>query len=252
MNRIILLLIAFSLVFTGSISQTYTHTIYQDGNSLINRELDLTFFTKVLPEQSLEAMASACLIEDSLRCDVNLDSKVIYVNRSFEDMNLYYTIEVENEIPYSTYTLTVNQIPNDEFTYAIRDIMKKAGLETNDQELMKPIDLSESSEWKAKADQLESLGIEITYTVEMPGEIISAKAGDVVGEVEGSKVSFNAIEILKNPGPIVVKSRQLNSVYLLGIVLVLTVVILGALIIKKRRSRKTVNKKTEKRRRTRK
>lgn len=246
MKRIIILIIAFSLVITGSIDQKYVHKVYENGESRIDRNLDLSFFSSVLQKQSLQMMASECLKDDSLHCSLDVENMTIYTYHVFESNNLYYSIEIDNGLPYSTYTLTVLQVPNDQFTYDLRDIMARAGLETNSQEIMEPIDLREGSTWGTKAYALEALGVSIGYSVEMPGEILSARSGELQGNVTGNTASFEVIDVIKKPAPMVFKSRAINWMYLLGIVFLVVILALVAGVASRRKNNTKTEKQTKK------
>ena len=146
-----------------------------------------------------------CILEDgkmTLRGEVLLNSS-------------YF--EVDSSVPYITYRYDVTDINN---------IIEDAGI-GEDQNA----DFTDESMGDMKA-MAELFGIEMTYTLEMPGEIISTD----LGETYDNKVTINMFD-LPDDGPVYVESREPNTIWNIAIVLIIGCVIVASIVIYNRKKK---------------
>jgi hypothetical protein len=247
MKKIILLLLA-SLLFTGSVVQTYEQKMYETGDSLITEHLDLSLFSQVMPNNSIPKMASACLSDLKLNCEVDVDSKSITIIRSFSANNNHYTFQAEQSIIDTLYTLTVIKIPNDRFKDSLNEVMVEAGVSETKGPAEVAINLNDKEGAAETAASMEKLDLEILYEIEMPGEVVSAKAGDIRAEIDDSAVRFDMVEVLKDSEPLVIKSRKLNLIYVAGVFAVLILILISVSFFIKKKPKEEPKKKRKKRR----
>jgi|GEM_PF-790730 len=233
--RAIILLLLISLAFTGSVTQTYYQTVSESGSSVISQELDATVIMQFMPDGTINSMQSACLLDEELSCSINVNDNIIRTSREFEADGYYYSFEAEYEIPYVDYTLTVNKVPKDVFSKAIEKIIVEAGIPVEGGSNLVPIDLTDKESGRTLSSQMDNFNLDILYIMEMPGGITSAQAGELNGEIAGEAATFNLREVLADSAPIVVKSRQINWLYLIAIAGIVIVIVMAASFMRKKR-----------------
>ncbi len=235
MRKILFLLMLTPLLFAGSLSQTYHMKVYESGDSVISQSLDLTFLDTLLPEGALSDMQTICVLQPELECSVEVETKMLYLSRSFSDNDPHYNLEVEQGLPYSTYRLTLEKLPNDRLLEALNDITAAAGISPNDDVAIKPVDLTDETTTSMMATGLRLMGMEMAYEIEMPGEIVSANSGNVQAQVSGSTATFDMVEVLEESEVIVVTSRQVNWLLIILICMVIAVAALALSFVRKKR-----------------
>ncbi|MFH1394018.1 MAG: hypothetical protein ABII71_01875 [Candidatus Micrarchaeota archaeon] len=237
MRRIILLLMASSLLFTGSVTQIYHQVVGESGNSVIGDELDVSFIVQLMPDNFLSSIATTCAFDKELGCSVDEENKWVYMSREFSSGGSYYSFSAEYGIPYVDYSLTVNKLPKDQFSKEMERIMVASGMDVVEGTSVAPLDFRDADECRKMASSMELFGMEILYRVEMPGSIVSAQAGAAGAEVSGSTATFSLSEVLAEQAPLVVKSRQVNWLYIFVIGGAIVVAALAVTFLKPRKAR---------------
>jgi len=218
--RIFLAVVLLSLLFTGSVYQTYEQTVDIGGKSVITREEDAGLFLGLLGDDAAAKIGQACAKDGSLGCSYS-EGKLKLTER-FSPSDGYYDFEASYGLPYVEYELNVRKIPADRFMERLNDILVAAGLTNITEQSGRPIDLASDNAEMARL--LGDSGLEISYVIVMPGEIAIASAGGVEAEKEYDAAAFALSEVLEQRGPITVRSRELNLGYILLILAVLIIV----------------------------
>lgn len=225
MRKILVLLAILSLALTGSLMQKYNQKIYENGDSLVSDELDMTLISQMLPHGSLEAMAAACMFDEDLGCSVDVERGTLYVVRSMRSGG-HYTFSAERGLLETTYTVRIGKLPNDMFTDAVDEILVNAGVKEVSGGSAGPTDLGDRESAAAMAATMGLLGMEMLYEVEMPGEVISARSGETAAAVDGSTATFPMHTVLSDSAPLEISSRQVNwQLIILGVGLVAVVLL---------------------------
>lgn len=225
MRRLIILVLA-CLLLTGAVQQSYYQVVERSGSSEIQRVSDIGLFANFLPPGSIDAMADVCEAR-ILRCDLEKDELVLTLYDDFESDGVYYTLETDEGFLYTGYTMTIVRIPTDRFSELTEELLMEAGAVEADGSPAAAIVLG-SSETRSMAREMAAIGVEITYTVELPGEITEARSGDVEAAVSGNTAEFDLLEVMVSGENIVVKSREFNFLYIL---LIAIVIVMGALAL---------------------
>ena len=203
MREIVFLLLLTAVVSAG-LDQSYEHRVMADGESTIQKTMEMSLFSD---EETLAKVEAVCSSNPS--CDV--DNKTITIRESLTP-GQYYSFEDSYGL-FIDYELTIKKIPTDVFSRNLDSILREAEVIDEDSSSAAATDLlADNSE---TAEFLRKFNVSITYTVEMPMDITEAGAGDVAGQIDGKKATFDIVEVMGNPGPIVVKSSQINSSYLI-------------------------------------
>lgn len=217
--RYIIFLMLASIIFTGSVIQTYEHEVSREGASVITESLEMNLFMQSMPDGALSSMASACLRDDSLQCSVDVENRSLTISRDF-GQGKYYSFSAEYGIPYINYHLRIMRLPNDRFSSAMENIMSSAGLPVPSGITTEPVNLEDNMKM---GNALKDFDLEIEYVVDMPGDITDASAGEYRASSSGSQATFMISDVLLEQSTIEVRSRELNSVLLVGLAAVIAI-----------------------------
>ncbi len=230
MRREILAILLISTLANAAMDQAYTHTVSREGTSEITRSIDISIFTTELEASAIEKMKEICEEDPQITCSV--EGNTIAITEEFSPEG-YYKFEAEYGLPEITYTLTQKKIPADRFSISLDKLLLEAGA-IEESKPAPPIDLTDREKNVKTAELLERFKITITYTINMPTPIYEAYAGNISAPVSGSSVTFDIVEVMAESEPIVVRSRELNTGYLIIIAAVMIVGLLALLFFRKR------------------
>lgn len=232
--RIILAVMLLSLMLTGSIVQTYEHSVKIDGSSVIEKEMDTGLFLGMLEEGAEEKIETVCTSDAGLRCTYS--DGLLTTGEDFSEDDGYYSFEVTYGIPYVEYEVTVKKIPTERFTEKYDEILLAAGLiNKTSGSYGLALNIQDRANNIETLSVMKDLDIEIGYVVVMPGDVATAAAGEVDASIEGSNAEFMLSDVLNEAQPIVVKSREINWGY---ITVIVTVIVLAAFALSFRKTRK--------------
>ena len=241
-NGVLILLVAMFLL-SGCIKQEYYQKVNSDGTSTIRQVTDFTGMVESMGESMASmgetpgenftaGLLESCsgLADESVACSV--DGYVLTLEKSFTPEDGYYTFEVEQGL-YNKYKLTVNKVPSDVFADAMQDEDLMGGAEASTD----TIDLRDKTNAKQTAQTVALIsGMELTYTVEMPGTVTNAyvDGGEYVPKIEGSSAEYDLLGVFDDSGALVVESEELNILWV-GIGLaVMIIAILAILYFRKK------------------
>ncbi|MBN2478294.1 hypothetical protein JXB01_03325 [Candidatus Micrarchaeota archaeon] len=229
MRRYFTLLVVIALLLSGCVDHRYNLSVDRTGDAELRMTLDVTQLTNQLYKESgmsrskfrenvtAQLNERCSKIEDEYpgtKCMVSLQKMTVI--QSFEDGFLF---EKKEGVPYITYTLEVDRLP----LYLVSgDTMLKEeyihleGMSKENYDYLKTV---------------ESGNGKTVLVIEMPSDIIYAKAGSINAEVDGKKAEFNLAQIAEEPGGIMVVSKELNMFWVYVFVGIIAVIII-ALIMK--------------------
>lgn len=232
---VVLLTIMFgSILLIGSVFQTYEQTVKTNGDSIIKKEYEIGLFSGMLGENASAKIAQACSADHSLGCTV--DNEKITDIKQFSNDEKYYSLKTDYGIPYVEYEIEIRKIPVDKFAEMLDKTLFSAGLinKTSDS-YGEPLNLQDTEANKEIVPIIREMGMDIKYVVVVPGEIISATAGNSVGSINANSAEFMLSDVLAESQPIVVKSREINWAYMIIIVAVLAIALFALSFRKKRK-----------------
>ena len=215
MKRTILALLIFSMLASAALDQTYVQQISRNGASTIKKTMDMTILTNQLSSDAFQKMENYCKTSFDVKCSVNVSTKTVTITEAFTPGS-YYSFTADYGIPYSTYTMVINQVAVDRFSDSLEKILVGIGETTQSKQTAVPLDLRERKKNGEMVSSLKTLGVHLVYIVEMPADIDSASAGKVQGKIDESKATFDLVEILGASEPIVVISKEVNYGYLMA------------------------------------
>lgn len=220
------LVIALLVGMSGCINIEANQKINSDGSSEIELIYDFSVlesstdeFGGTTDEQQNEDMIQTC--EDfaenttwkNAEC-ISEDGKITL--RGEVMLNSSY-FEVEKSIPCITYRYDATDINN---------IIEDASIGGEQGQ-----NLADDSIGDMKS-MAEMFGIKMTYTLEMPGEIVNADIGDI----KDNKVTINMFD-LPDDEPVYIESRELNTYGILVVTCILGVMLLVCLYVVMRKKK---------------
>lgn len=222
MRMWILSIFALVLLFGCIEVETY-HKQNSDGSAEITQTMDLSGYVDTMismnqmnngEELDLDELAEsfdeACVNmtdEMDVECTANSEDWTITISGHIDAEDAFYEFEVKEEFLSKKYLLTVDELPD--FGY-------------NDDGQLGSGSITDPSNAEG-ISMLQSYGVEMTYVIEMPGEITSAE----YGEIEGNTVTFDLLEMMEEEEEIFVTSEEsaipcvsgLVALFAVGIVL---------------------------------
>ena len=226
-----ILIVAMLIGMSGCINIEANQKINNDGTS----EIELIYDFSALEEASSEYGA----IDEDQGQDTEQMCKDFLKNTTWKNAECRITdndskimisgeisllgdphFEIVKSIPYITYRYDVTDINN---------IMEDASIVEEQEE----DDLEDSLvEMKSMAAML---GIEMTYTLEMPGEIVSSE----MGTIRNNKAVIDMLDLMEEEDPVYVESRELNltAIVISGIVIVAMFTALTVLYMNKKKKK---------------
>jgi hypothetical protein len=213
----LLLMVVFSL----GASQSYIQIVSIGGNSDISQTTDLSIYGTFDPSIPTKMVAACSKMTGSV-VTCNVKGNLITIIGAFSESNEYFKVKTDYGIVDIVHTLTINKLPNDKFQKALITASRENSAAAD------AVDLNEKSANVKLLQQLNSMGLEITYTVMMPGEIGYASAGKYEAAVEKTGATFDLKKVYADSAPLVVQSRMPNwgAIGTIGIAAI--VLLLGA------------------------
>ncbi|MFH2106352.1 MAG: hypothetical protein ABII22_03765 [Candidatus Micrarchaeota archaeon] len=220
MKNLFPIVILAIILLTGSITQTY----YQKDN-MITQTTDMMKYIsdfakktndKTLAPRMEELFRQACTgMDPSFKCTA--DGLVLSITKEFGE-GQYYTIEKDSNVFVTSYRITVNKIPINVFSEALpRDKFSN--------QVHLPIDLSDKETNKKNYELQKGAGVKITYTLDAPGSISNAYSGEYRAIINGSKATFDIMEVSKDSAPLVVETTQVNFALIIILICIVFIIV---------------------------
>ena len=189
--RIIVFLLLVLLLLTGS-TQVFNQRVDTLGSSVIEEKQDMSIFLSLLPSSALGDISAVCSSYSDLEC--TMEGTTITMVVHVQPDNAYYTLKTDHGFPFSSTTLTLNNIPTDAFDSRINEVLAKAGLSSG-KSSSSSIDLNDVEGNRAKADAFQASDISIEYNIMMPNGQVS---------------KYDLVALLSDSKPIVIQTYELN------------------------------------------
>lgn len=228
--RKIAIFILIVMAFSVAGFQEYKHILSEDGTSQISQITELAIFGTFDPSIPTK-MANSCSKINDPGVSCKVEGNILVLKSDFSKNNKYFTIKTEYGFPEVTYTLTINKIPNDKFQKALLIASGEKGAVSD------AIDFNDKSVNANLAKQMALFGLEINYTIGIPGEIVTANAGKYNAVVGEKEVTFQLNEVYKESAPLVVKAKTTNwsSVTMAGGVVFILLIALWFFVIRRKK-----------------
>ena len=214
--RLVLAILLLSVLAGAAIDQTYIQTITSNGNSMIEKTMELSIFSDQITNDTLVRMSGVCNKQPNLGCSVDVNKKKVIVSQSFISGD-YYVYSTDYGFPSITKKLTISKIPTDKFSSSLERLLLAANATNQSGGVVRPIDLRDKKTNTENAKYLRLLKANITYIVNMPSVIAEAKAGNVSGMIDKTSAQFDLVSVLEVSEPIVIKSSEPNWSYIIGL-----------------------------------
>ncbi|MBN1169595.1 hypothetical protein JXA56_01090 [Candidatus Micrarchaeota archaeon] len=225
MKGIIFLLLLTAAVSAG-LDQFYEQKVLISGESVVEKTMDISLFSD---DEALAKVEQVC----SQKEYCSLDNKTITITEKFAP-GPYYQYN-DNYGLFIEYEITVKRIPTDKFSRSLDSILKEAGAIDEIGSAAEPLDLLDKEANRKSAEFLRKFNVNIVYAIDMPAEISEARAGNVSGKIEGSRATFDIIEIMQDSDVIVVKSSQINMGYIITVTGIASLAVLAILFTRKKK-----------------
>ncbi|MFH1520995.1 MAG: hypothetical protein ABID61_05085 [Candidatus Micrarchaeota archaeon] len=242
MKRAFLVLLILSMVVSAAFDQTYAQQMHRNGESSIEKTMDVAIFAGQLSDDAFIKMDNYCRSTTDVVCSIDVDKKIVKITESFSP-GAYYSFTGDYGLPDTTYTLVVSKIPVDMFAKKFEKILVATDEATPSGDSGIVIDLRDKVKNAESAALLKTFFAKITYVVEMPSEIEIAYAGNVTAIVNGSTATFDFVAILEDSEPMVIVSKETNYGYIVAIVGVVALIVLAYAFIASSRPRQTKESK---------
>ena len=222
----------------GCISTETTHQQFADGSAMITIKNDVSILSSSAYAETYSSLfeESCDYYDSSVSCEE--EDGVITVSKRISKEEAFYKFEVKDDLITRQYRLTVDELPDFSSSYDAEGLMDSYSYDygspyADDSYSSYLSDTYKISDSKSKAigNTIEQMGMEYTYTVEMPGTIISAEGG----EIEDNKAVFDVAERMQEREPIVVISEEYNFLMILIIAVIAIIGIAGVAFVLSRR-----------------
>ncbi len=233
MKSIFVLVLLFA-VASAALDQNYVQSFNNSGSSISLKSMDISVFSGTLSSQELSLLNQNCVLNHG--CSFNKSSNIIILSEELTPQEGYYDFNADYSLPFITYTVKINSLPNDRFS---SDLTSMMGLAPGNYQ---PTDFNKDNSGTAKF--LGKLNANFSYEVIMPAQIDQASAGAINGTIVGNVVTFNLLDVMNQKGPITITAHELNLTY---IIIVIAIIVIVAIAISFRKETKKVKKpqKTE-------
>ncbi len=215
------------VLLSGCVSVGYEHQLDRDGSSLIIQKIALssTMMDYISSSGGSDSdLAAVCENMTTSEPDVNCtySDGVFTLTKEVPSNNTLYAFTKTSEFPYAVYTLEVRKLPE-----LVESETEAIGSDALGEESTS--DFKDPSS-KSGAASMKSMGASISYTVVMPGELVSAENGEIeqVGNVKVAR--YDVLKLMEDGEYIAVKSRELDLV-MVGAAVAGIVLLLGAIIV---------------------
>jgi len=235
-----LILIGFVLISMGCISVIYNHKQNADGSATVSEMVNYTGFFQQMnvlssmnnksnsttdfsskKEMILKAVCDN-VTDTTVKCNYDTGKGIVTLTKDFPKFNHFYTFTKKAGLTSKIYKLTLDELPSFVKSLSGKSQKLSDGFVASTNSSMMGGNMS------GGLDYLTKLGITMTYTVEMPGKITSAKDGTI--SKDKKSVSFDLIDMFKKKEPMVIESEEQGLFCLPSTALVLG--ILGLAIFK--------------------
>jgi len=193
------------IAFSGCVSVEVFHTLNRDGSSLVVQKMDFSDFPAMASAYGTASPVEFCekIMSDNPGLGCAFEGRSLWLNKTVKPEEGLYIFNRTLEFPYSIYRLEIRKTP------IIVSTNTSAGLGE---------DVGEVSDFTAPsarptAATLGLAGIDVQYTIQMPGEIISAENGDIIVDAQGKTYAkYDVLQLMTDGEYMIVESKELDLV----------------------------------------
>ncbi len=178
----LLLIGLMAILLSGCITIDYNQKVDRDGGAVITQKMN---FSGLLAlgngsSASMSDLSGVCenVTEGQSGIDCAYADGVVTLNKSVGADEGVYLFNRSSEFPYVIYTLEVRKAPQ----LVESEVSAQGGAGAG---MPADTDFKDPSS-KLAATTLRTAGAKMTYTVEMPGELMSAENGEIILEPAGN------------------------------------------------------------------
>ena len=240
MKKIILAFAVFALIIlAGCINLTYEHTINPDGSSTLKQMMDLTGYIEYMKTsgagtgQAIDASqlsafctTGASQFTEGTSCSVEGNSVIL--KKSFTKQDGFYSFESSGGLFGGKYKVVISKIPAKAFMKEnTNDTVGGAGGGLGSGAAgASDIDFSDKAKNLQTGTGAKTIGMNMTYVVEMPAPITKATAGKYSAKIGGNKASFDLLQVFDDSEPLVIEAEGGNGMLLIVAVVIVVLVVL--------------------------
>ncbi|HLC68404.1 MAG TPA: hypothetical protein VJH24_01065 [Candidatus Bilamarchaeaceae archaeon] len=203
------------LLGLGCVSLEINHVQHADGSADITQTADISALMQSAAGAGDTEVEELCgQYEEGIDC--TYEDGVLTLSRHFDADEAFYDFEVEDRFFIKRYTLTVDKIEElgTRTTSDENALGALGGMQGADALMPSGGTRLSSSQSRAMGSMLAAAGVDYTYIIEMPGNIVSAEGAT---ETEGNAATFDLLERLQEGEPIVVVSEELNLILIAAV-----------------------------------
>lgn len=216
MKRYVFALLLAAIMLAGCISLEVEQKVNRDGSSVVTQRIDLSGFISMAESQgafedsdALENMTNEmndyCTEVESQSdadCTYSESSYVLVVTKTVTPDEAGYEFEKSYEFPNVVYTLKAEQLPDmglDDLSLGEDGSSLGGGTPAR----------FDDPEMKQSIASIKMMGVEMEYTIEMPGQITEAKNGEI--DDDGRAV-YDVVELIEDGKNVEVTSSEADPV----------------------------------------
>lgn len=215
-NLLTVLFAASVLLLSGCISMDTQQKVEKDGSSTITQKIDmsgLVAYAKSMNgsvgNSSISAgvgFSEVCVNEtrddSALKCTYD-EQGIILMEKKVVAADVGYEFKAESQFPDIVYTFSTDTMPQLTKKKGVGSVGGAAPGAMDD----KPIKFTDSAT-KGSMAMLKMANVKIDYTIEMPGELVSAANG----EIKDGKAHYDVMKLIDDGKNVKVVSRELDVV----------------------------------------
>lgn len=203
-RQIILGLCLSALLFSGCVSLEYYQKVDREGNSLITETIDMSALLSAGSpyEGASEQLAGVCgnITAEDAGADCTYGDGVLTISKAVPLSEKQYTFTRSSEFPNTVYTLEIHRLPE----VIESDTLASGASTQTDMDLKSP-------PAKMSASTFRAAGANLTYVIEMPGDVVRAENGEIIAGPSGSKLArYDVLKLMSEGEYMVVQSRELD------------------------------------------
>lgn len=230
------------ILFFGCFKVDVNHIQNADGSADVTHKTDMSAVYSLLGSygssygstsnsaysEALKTLQDPCANSEFKYEDVtcSFEKNVLSLKKVYKPEEAFYKFEVKDELFVTKYRLTVDEIPAmEDESSSSSDLSSLYGSSYSQYDSMfnRKTGFHKFSNPQSAAfvPIFKLYGMEVKYVIQMPGEITRAEHG----VVEGSTVTFDAVEMMGLNKPIIVESQEFSLLFV-GVVVIVGLVVI--------------------------
>ena len=204
--RLLMLAIGLlGILSTGCISLDFTQNVARSGDSVLTESMDLSALLAAgsqyasMGGQLSEACDNITAADSTINC--SYDSGVLTLSKPLKASDGQYIFNRTSQFPDVIYTLEVRKIPQ---------VADPGSLGSGSSGVATDSDFK-SQDAKLTSSTLKAAGASMTYSIYMPGKIISAENGKISRGEDGIEYAeYDVLDLMGEGEYMVVRSKELD------------------------------------------